>query len=366
MPFPYENRPRNNLAKRFLETSHRLLSKLAHFFVLKGWLLKGKVLNVPEEISILYYGHKGVRNDLIHRIFNGDCEVRNAPLELVHQFKKRISGKHNHCDLLMLQGRDLPYDILSLDAHFYLPLFLEMEVDLTEKDGPLETRNSLRGARSRISKYDFHCIASKKSRDFDKFYYDIYVPSSKKRYGDAAWIHGYQDLKKKIHEILFLQYQGQTVAGAVCEWNFSTLAGYYWYWGIKDGSESIREMGVGNVMDYYVMLWSREVGMRKLNLGGVRPFLKDGVLQHKLRMGARFGRHVPDSGLLALWIFNKKKAVQDFLREQPFICYENPGIYRAVCLNDRSHAELQEEDACHRNHGLAGIRIYPLFENRSE
>lgn len=349
--------------KDFIRPIRNFLTTLAHSYVIKGWLLKGRLSNTAEEISILYYGYEGVKNDLTRRLFNNECEVKPVTFELIHRFKERIREKHKVCDLLMLQGRAIPQGILNLSANFYLPLFLEMGVNLLGDDGPLESRKSLRGARSKIAQYDFNYVTSKESCDFDKFYFDMYLPNCKNRHKEAAWIHDYHDLKKKAHEILFLHYQGEAVAGAVLEWNFSTRSAYYWHCGMKDGSESLMKMGARLAIDYYVMLRSREVGMHSLNLGGVRPFLKDGVLEYKSRIGARFGSHVLDSGLLGLWVFNEK-AIQAFLREQPFICYENSGVYRAIFLNDRSQDDMQKEEIRYRKKGLAGIRIYPQFENK--
>src|SRR5438045_3264071 len=100
------------------------LATLAHSCVIKGWLLKGTVSNTAEKISILFYGHQGVRNDFARRFFNNDCEVKSLPLEPIYGFKERIRKKSKTCDLLMLQGRVFPDDILNLQADFYLPLFI--------------------------------------------------------------------------------------------------------------------------------------------------------------------------------------------------------------------------------------------------
>jgi hypothetical protein len=299
-----------------------------------------------------------VREDLTRRFFPEGAEAQRLPRKPLVQFEKHVSGKPPESDLIFVELHPAREKQIPLKADYYLPLFMKMELDLTDASGPLETRKSLKDVRRRVHKNGFLYCVSKDPPDFDDYYFNMYLPHVRQRFGEAAMEQDYQELREKFqeeYELIQIRAGNGMVAGALIHVDAASGEGQVLFPGVRHGLESLMKAGVTDAIYFYSFIRMRQCGLRTIQLGAVRPFLNDGSLQYKLGLGARFAdSHMASAGLLAVRI--ESPAGYKFMKNHPFIAYEGPEIYRAVYLDPLSPEVWETRELFWIQKGLAGIR----------
>jgi hypothetical protein len=121
--------------------------------------------------------------------------------------------------------------------------------------------------------------------DFDLFYERMHVPLLKERHGAQAQVETKDGLRDLFHKgmLMLILHEGQPVAGALNTIHGKTLFGVGL--GVLDGDQRWYAMGVMTLLYYHSIRWCFENGIRRLDFGGVHPFLKDGLYDYKRRWG---------------------------------------------------------------------------------
>jgi hypothetical protein len=315
--------------------SHWLERKIAYYYKRlhsPAFTIQGRSRYGGFPIQMLFIGSHPIRDDLIVRVLEDDFLVTPLGMTPVYRLTDLIK-KNDQCDVVFTEWHSFPHRIFSLTADFFLPAFMKMEICLCAKCPPLERRGALSEVRRRIRKANLTYSVRTDLDSFDDFYFNMYLPHIQSRYGRAALQHDYEDLKSRFseYELLMVRSEGEDLAGALLKRD--QTVGSIVYLGVKGGSPSLIKAGVTGALYYYSFLHFSAQGLPKANLGGVRPFLNDGVLKYKLEMGAVFSSsHVDEAGLLGLKINRKNAAVKTLFENLPFIAYEKPEHYSSVYL----------------------------------
>ena len=98
--------------------------------------------------------------------------------------------------------------------------------------------------------------------------------------------------------------------------------------GVLRGDFNYVKKGALIAVYYYTIEYLRKRNYKKLSLGGARPFLNDGLLNHKLCWGANIVCETSKAFLLC--ILSDKKCLKTFLLNNPFICKDRNGLSLAT------------------------------------
>lgn len=341
----------------------RSLEYLNCYFIRK-WKLDGLEIKSARPLKILYFGSQRVCKDLSQRLFS---VARETPLGRtpLFQIQNDIEKNKSLFDLAMIEINPERERHSHLKTDYKLPLFMKMELHLTDQAGSLEKRSALSEVRRRIARGGFESEISTSLKDFDDFYFKMYLPHVRSRFHEAALEHNYEQLKRNFSDFkLLLVRQGKEKVGGGLIQLEDAEEGRVLYLGVRDGSEKFLKQGVTDAVYYFSFLLMRDLGLKTAHLGGVRPFLRDGVLKYKLGWGGKFGRsHFEPAGFLGLITLHSGPGEKIFFENHPFIAYKAPGDYHAV--HRVAVAEKEKWGKFYRDKGLQGAELFEIFKETS-
>jgi hypothetical protein len=134
--------------------------------------------------------------------------------------------------------------------------------------------------------------------------------------------------------------------------------------GVKDGNREYVREGAVSACYYFLITEMKKRGFKKINLGGIRPFLNDGVTQFKISLKAQLAlsQHNP---LVSMMLLRYSPGIESFLINNPFVCFEEDGGgYRAVFFRpeDLPNEEFNDMVLDVICHGLLDSHIFVFSE----
>lgn len=221
----------------------------------------------------------------------------------------------------------------SADDALHLPVFVEATVDITDRKRLLRNHD-LRNDVRKIRKRGFEFSISRKRQDLDTFIRNYHDPYVKKVHGFDAIAMNFQRLlascsNDEIPEpwvLLMVELNGKWVAGGLLVSGPNRAA--LMELGVKDGNLSLVKDGV-LLAEYWLSLeYLHDQGHKRVSLMHTRPFLRNGVLQYKLKFHPSLTVARPNDGFLLLFNHENDAAREVLLRE-PFLVFNGDGL-RAV------------------------------------
>lgn len=156
--------------------------------------------------------------------------------------------------------------------------FVRQRFDISK---PPENLKQFRKHKKNILTYDTEVTRDPEVLAF--FYEKMHVPYVRRRYKDALIEHfsKLQYFIEKNGELLLLKTQGNVIGGVFCKQIGDTF--HMLNIGLID--DSYLKADAMDALYYFAILRAKERGFRYIDFGESRPFLSDGVLEHKRRWG---------------------------------------------------------------------------------
>jgi hypothetical protein len=191
----------------------------------------------------------------------------------------------------------------------------------------------IKDAQRRIRKHGFSYAIINELKEFNAFYYNMYLPLAKKRFGPLSQIESYEDMKKMFLEGHLLQViqDGKVIAGSLNIVRDEVLIGYRL--GVLDGREDLIRIGAQSAIYYFTFRYSQDCRIKKIDLSESRPFFKDGVYSHKREWGASI--YPCDQSRTWLYFFYPRYCEKtiSFFRNNPLIIHTKAGLMGLVGLD---------------------------------
>jgi len=172
----------------------------------------------------------------------------------------------------------------------------------------------------KVTRAGFSYRISHAEQDFDYFYNHMHVPMVRSRHPGYGILDNQDTLSwyfKHGFLLFALDSHGCPVAGDLCMvrgdtfWSLST--------GVLDGDFKWIDQGAQSALYYYTFQWCIDHGIRALDAGEVRPFLNDGIYQHKQRWGFEPTTDPWQPRSWLFWVPNGSPAAFRWLNEHPFL-----------------------------------------------
>lgn len=190
----------------------------------------------------------------------------------------------------------------------------------------------VRGTLQKIRQNSLGFQVTRDPRQFDDFYANMYVPYTRKTFGNCAYVYPHRMLKKIFlsGELLLVEKEGKSLAGVLLDYRDSTP--HLFMLGVRDADRAaVRDGAGGAALFHFSLQYLQKKGHKKALLGWSRPFFHDGVLEFK----RRWSQIICESRYwgFGLRVLSATLAVKCFLRHNPFIFRQDDLLYGAVFVD---------------------------------
>jgi hypothetical protein len=135
-------------------------------------------------------------------------------------------------------------------------------------------------------KYGLSYRISHDLNDFDLFYNRMHVPLIKNKFDNEALIAPYEVMKGYFQKgfLLLIAADNRDIAGGICSIDNDVM--FFMEQGVLDGSDIYIQQGAQIALYYFIILYAKEIGIKKLNVMRTRSSLNDTVYRTKREWGA--------------------------------------------------------------------------------
>jgi hypothetical protein len=162
--------------------------------------------------------------------------------------------------------------------------------------------------------------------DFELFYRTMYVPFIHMRHGDQAILRNMHQMRRSFQKggLLWAVRGGQRITGAVFEQCGQLL--HFLAEGTANGEWAPVKAGGIAALYYYAVEYAHQARCKRINFGGCRPTLNDGVLRYKRKWGMQLAAK-PDNryDFLVYWP-RLNEPVASFLASTPLVFLDQNGL----------------------------------------
>ena len=248
----------------------------------------------------------------------------SSPVEVLRAGAGRLDA-----DIVLLRHHRFARHIAERAGFITLPTWVESFVD---------TRGSLkdvlaRTARPRTLKSDLKKLDREglharlgSGADVATFLKELYEPVARERWG-ASYVslpHSWMRQAPRFCQVLWIERQGERLGGALLEPRGRELRDVAV--GMRDADDPC---GIRAAQYYFAIQHAIDSGYERLNVGGSRPVLSDGVLRTKLKWGAVL-TPILQWDYLALALPRGPEAARGFLAQHPLVAEMNGQLYAVV------------------------------------
>jgi hypothetical protein len=176
-------------------------------------------------------------------------------------------------------------------------------------------------------KYGMSYRVSNDLNDFELFYYRMYVPHTKIKFDNQAYIASYEVMKGYFKKgfLLLITTESQDIAGALCVKNDDVL--FFRDQGVLDGSEVYVKRGAQYAIYYFTIHYAWENGFKTLDTMKSRSCLNDGVYKTKRDWGATVYADDESDASVYYMIPRFSETISAYFNNNPAIINEEDGLY---------------------------------------
>ncbi|GIL20018.1 MAG: hypothetical protein BroJett041_11320 [Candidatus Jettenia caeni] len=319
------------------------------------WVISGKE---SPETPIIFAGNGKNKNYIGTLAFDSSCNEINMGKIRRGNLPKIINKKYQDYFLRILEVNNTSHRVSDAEKGFLIPCWISQEADIS-----VDTA-TLRKYEKQINKWNLQFEMTNERYQFDKFYNTMHLPYITKVYGNGAFLMPYENMKKNLKkcDLLLIKKDNEHIGGnlIIYEKDVPRL----WSLGIKDGNTDYLKTGVTIAIDYFAIKYLKQKGYKKLNFGGTRAFLHDGVLQYK----KRWGLQIVGSSKMGFLIqpLTKSVNVKNFFLRNPFIYIEEDKLNGAVFIESDQLCSQEDLKKIYKNYyvkGLSKLNIYLFGDN---
>ena len=335
------------------------------------WIITGNEISSEKKLIIAFAGHEENKNLLTMLAFADSYEETCIGKKWLWKISGVVKKSNRDCSLMVAEVPNFLRSLSEKMKCFYLPSWLSGEIVFSvDKSALFKNRNSsLKSDISKIKKNKLQFEVTNEPTQLKNFYYDMYLPFMTKVHGERSVIPSYDYVKSEFanrdsNMLLLIKKEDEYIAGIIllCKKNNTKL----WSLGVKGGNiDHVRDGAIGALF-YFSILHAEEQGFTKIQFGGSRPFLKDGVLQYKKKWNQKIYNR-KDVGFLIKPI-SETDGVKGFFVNNPFIYQDKTGLSGAIfvandqSLSEKDFAKIYKE---YYVRGLSKLVIFRLGETDS-
>ncbi len=344
-------RPVEQVARRYYPVVLAALHRRWPVARLRGTSLAGR------PATMIVAGPERRLNYLAERFFSGTPEAEPLGEYPSWQVERVVRRFRTEADMVAIRADRASARLFFRDPYTRVPAWIGMQVD------PAPAGHMSRGAREdlrRIRRAGIGTEFGAGEPELREFYESFYVPLLERRHGEAAYVRDLLWLRERLRRggLLWAVKDGARVAGELYEIREHTLS--LCAIGLRNGELALAREGALAVLYHRMIEFARERGCTLVDMGLVRPSLKDGLLRYKAKWGAAVSER-PENYYLFLVHWNAwNPAVSAFFAATPLV-HRSPGGLSAIAVSTAA----EPPETVQRNlavEGLEHLAITPACE----
>jgi hypothetical protein len=212
---------------------------------------------------------------------------------------------------------------------FYLPEWVWCDAPLDIAALPGSARQRRRTDLRKLANRGIRYRVTTDAADLRYFYDRMYVPTTRSSHGEHALFMSRDDMLRRVAardaELVSILHDGAPVGGCLLVYGAKPRV---FSVGVLDGDREWYRAGAGLANYVYSFEHLRAKGFTEASLGRCRPFLNDGPLVFKKRLGARISGAEPDG--IVLRPLRQSAAVTEILAANPFLHADRRGLHAVL------------------------------------
>lgn len=293
-------------------------------------------------------------------VFGGSFQKVSECRAWLWDISRKIAAVKQDCSLVIVQVRKLYCKLIRSNHWIYIPEWVNGEVDIPNH--PEATKSSsLKSDIRRIRKNSLRFEVTHDPKQFDDFYYNMYLPHITKTHANSAVIVTYEHMRRKFNicELLLVLKNENHIAGILII--YEKTGPCLWSLDIRDSNPEYIKSGAVRALFYFSLLHLKDKGFKHVNFGTSRAFTRDGVLRYKKKWLQKIVG--TSANWFALKLLSRSEAVNCFLQQNPFIFDSNGALNCAVFVDGDFTLTLEYIKKIDKQYfypGLAKLIIYRL------
>lgn len=357
------------LRKIYRKIPNSIRSKLTHFYWYVFVWLKNQVVTCFYMRPPVYLIDNGqfemayVGTGFPTRIFwtklclGGQFKVRFLGYFWFWEIYFLLKNPSRNCSMCFVETGLLTFGYFNKKKRFSIPKWQQMAININR---PLEQifRSKRNDVQRRIRKNNLEYEVSNDPIEFEKFYFQMLLPYLKSRYSQEIISPDYDVLKKDFNNgaLILIKKHGEVIAASLLRYDSKEQIALR-VLGIKDGNFEYVQNGAIGAIYYFAAKEAIQRGYQRLYVGGVRPYLSDGLMKFKLSVSAEV---VPRGPLhkycLRMILLKNTPELRKFLIENPFF-YATSGTNVSLAFFADSSADLETKAFCDAVNATRNINV---------
>lgn len=307
------------------------------------FLFKGNEKYSGVNLKSLVIGSRTMARYLSNLIYSGNPELKEVGQASLRG-PNLESSFFPEVDMILEVTHRSFSQFLPTDGFIIIPKEVYFTLDLSD---PLEmifgklNRRRRRSIRT-IEKLGYSYEVTHDKAKFKLFYYKMYYPYITKRYRDLAKPESFAYLKPLFRNggLLLVKRNDRYISGILhCLQNETVWTPCMGIFEEEARDEYVRRPA-GDALLYFLILWAKNQGYKRLDYGNSRPFLNDGVVHYKTEW--RMKVHERGEWVILASLCNFGRGVRSFLVNNPFMFLDQQHLNGCVFV-DRQHPVTKGE-----------------------
>ncbi|MHC4436725.1 MAG: hypothetical protein ACYS3S_05150 [Planctomycetota bacterium] len=350
---------------RWILSPLRSIHTLSNVFRPKVWIITGHEVLSRKKLAILYAGHEVNKNYLVKLAFNSSYKDLYIGRKWLWEIRGLAKEKEYDCSLIIAEVPNSLRVFSGKTKSFFVPSWVSGEIDASFEEHAIfnNRNNTLMSDLRRIRRNSLYYEVTDELSQLRNFYYNMYLPYTTKVHGSRSIIPSYNYVKSEFigrrssNTLLLVKKKEEYIAGVLllCRKNKTKL----WIGGLKDGNLDYVKEGAIGALFYFSFKYLKQKGFTRINFGGSRPFLKDGVLQYKKKWNQKlFNRK--ELGFF-LKMLSETDSVKGFLFNNPFIFQDKTGLNGAVFIDTDKSISTRDCKKIYKDYYLNGLSRLVIY-----
>jgi len=239
---------------------------------------------------------------------------------------------------------------------------LQIPIEATWEEQRAEWGKSVKGDLGRIKREGYRGVISRDISRVERFYREFYEPSMRLIHGANAYLFSSKDLHSIFRsqgEMLEIWRGDEWVGGEIYKLDDGVLVACALAW--RAGAVSERRKGIVGALFVEKLKRALELGAKTLRLGGVPPYLEDGLMFFKTKWGARLMPSAMREHTWRVVINPDHPATRDFFRRYSLL-YRRGDEAGFHVLSEKESADVpvaaKLQDGIHGWHDLDALKVF--------
>ncbi len=233
-------------------------------------------------------------------------------------------------ELALMPATESQHEWLDDGSWFSIPQWVRGHITLPLDEKVLR-HDSLKTTVRLIRRHGYESIVTRDENLFEEFYHRMHEPYIRQNYGAEACLDSlaHKRANREKFDLLLVRKKSkpaENLAGVLII--YEPEGARLWYLGVLDGNIKLVHEGVLAALYIFAFEFLSGQGFKQVNMGGSRPFLRDGALNFKRRRSQRLTGCQWEGS--ALKILQLTPGVKSFLRQNPFIFRSHGQLHGAI------------------------------------